>query len=411
MKPVSPANSPNSTVQRFCYHATDARGKAVKGEIDAQSIALAKVLLYKQGMTNIRIKPAPKAMFHLQKPIATTDIVLTLRTLSTLIGAGIVLTQALAIASTTTTNARLKAYLDKLKADIETGHSFAQALAKQPPIFGALTQALIHAGEQSGSLDVMLERVASHSEKQLWLKSRINKALHYPLTVLVVAVAVMAILLIKVVPSFASSFASIGAQLPLPTQIVLGLSEFLVAYFWLMLGGILAIIAIMVWRYKTSPSTQKQLATLSLRLPIFGSLIRLSASARFARTLATTFGAGVALNDALALSAKATNHPLFIQATDDVIAKVRAGGSLYTAISHVGLFSPMSLQMIGVGEESGRLVEMLDKVADYHEQQVDAKVDTLTGMIEPVMIVVLGLMIGGLVLAMYLPMFNLGATL
>lgn len=406
MKPSS-----QSPTQRFSYKAINARGKAVTGEISAANLALAKVMLHKQGLAQITIKPAAVRVSWRKSRVRPADALLGLRTLATLISSGLVLTQALDIAKQTTNSTALAAYLTKLKTDIETGHSFAAAIDNAPPVFGALAYPLIDAGEKSGALDVMLDRLATYSEQQATLRATVKQAVRYPLIVLIVALVVMAILLLKVVPSFAMTFASMGETLPLPTRIVLGLSQFLQSYFWLIFMSIIGVIVIGVTAYQRSAALRHRWAVFSLRLPVIGALIRLVGSARFARTLSTTFGAGVPLPQALSLAARATDHPIFISATEQIISQIHSGHSLFTAIKNTDLFSPMSVQMIGVGESSGKLVPMLEKVADYHEQQIHAKVSTITGMIEPVMIVVLGVLIGGLVLAMYLPLFNLGAGL
>lgn len=404
--PNSIALAMTKSVQKYRYQAINARGKTTVGEIVAQNPALAKALLRKQGLAQITIEPVQKMAFR--RSIARQEILLAIKTLATLISAGIVLTQALQICQQNTQNAQLTTILGQIKQDIETGENFATAIGKHQAVFGQLSVALIDAGEKSGTLDLMLNKIATHLETQSKLKATISHAIRYPITVLAVASVVMAVLLLKVVPIFANSFASMGQDLPLITQMVLQLSNLLRAYFWYGLLGLVVFGGVGLHGLLHRPAWQLAAIKKITRLPLIGKLYTRVANARFASTLATTFGAGMILTDALQLSLKATNNPLFITQSQAIIAQVQAGSRLSSVMIQTGLFSPMSVQLVAAGEESGKLTEMLDTIAQYHEQQTATQVQALTAWLEPVMIVGLGLMVGLLILAMYLPIFNMG---
>lgn len=403
--------TPKKTEKTYRYRAKNQKGNLVRGTITAQNPALAKVMLTKQGFYQVQLKPIQKNLAQWHRPIAQKQILLTFRTLATLVKSGIVLTQALGIAARSSTDAHLTQSLSQLKTDIESGQSLTQAMKSHPRVFNQLILSLVDVGEQSGKLDQMLEELADHYEQQLQLTAKINQALRYPALVVVVAIIVMAVLLIKVVPTFAQTFAAMGSQLPLPTQMVVAMSDFLVANFWWLglgfLGGLGSIYLIL---YR-SQNLRHRLLALTLKLPVIGPLLIAGACASFAKTLAITLEAGLALTDALDLSTKSTNNPVFIQAGSHIKRQVQAGFRLQEAIMDVGLFSLMSVQMIGVGEESGKLVDMLQKVAQYHQQEVQTKTETLVQMLEPTIMIVLGILVGGLVIAMYLPILSIGADL
>lgn len=390
----------------FIYHAYDNRGKLVRGEISANSPILAKARLRKQGLTDIKIS-TKSTRWQLQKPINSQHILRMLHTLATLLKSSVVLTTALGIAAATTQNRRLSKILNHIKTDIEQGSSFYQAIAKHPE-FDKITLALIDAGETSGQLDTLLERAAAHAQQQAIRKSQLTKALRYPALVAIVALIVSAILLLKIVPSFASTFDSIDTPLPAITVWVLSLSDWLAMNFW-MLTGVLAIgILIFWWLYKTRVSVRLWCAKTALRLPILGAVIQAVGSARFAQTLALTFASGVPLPKSVLLAGKACDHLLFEQASHDITAAITTGSPLGQAMAQTGLFSVMSVQMVMVGEEAGRLAQMLDEIAAHHDRQVQQTIDALISMLEPMIILVMGVFIGGLVLAMYLPIFSLG---
>ncbi|MFB6348453.1 type II secretion system F family protein [Moraxella sp. ZJ142] len=393
----------------FKYKALTAQGKTVHGQISAKNALLAKAQLRKQGLSEI-VLSAKGVEWHIHRRIPARQILLTLRTLSTLVGSGIVLSTALGIAAKTTNHAKLATKIHQIKTDIEQGNSFGHAIAKHAE-FDTLTVALINAGEQSGKLDTMLDRAARHAAHQAQLKAQLTRALRYPLLVAVVAVVVTAVLLLMVVPSFAATFENMGSKLPTITQWVLGLSNWLAAYFWTLLIAFGIGVAILAYLYKTSAAIRLWWASKSLSLPVFGQLITAVSSARFASTLATTLQAGVPLTKSIDLAGQAANQPIFIKASQAIALDVAAGISLADAMKNAQIFPAVSTQMVSIGEASGKLSEMLEQVAAYHNKQAAERTDALVAMIEPAIILTMGVLIGGLVLAMYLPIFNMGAGL
>lgn len=401
------ARRPHAKVQQFRYIATTPRGNKRTGVIAAASLPLAKAMLKKQRLTVVKITPASTLFAHTTRRIPKKQQLIALRTLATLTSAGITLTQALAIVAESSSHSYLAQVLFDIKADIESGSSFANAIHERQAIFGALTAALIDAGEKSGTLDEMLTRIADHSEQQAALKAKLNQALRYPAAIVITAIVVLAVMLIKIVPAFAETFISMGNELPLPTRIVLDISQMLSRYFWWILLGSTALVAGFVMAYKKRPDFRRQLAARLLSLPIIGKLIAAVATARFAQTFTITFEAGLPLIEAIYLAGKATNHPSFIDATRHIATKVQSGQKLAEAMNDTKLFSAMSVQLVSIGETSGRLSQMLSKIADYHTQAVNEATDTLLGLLEPLIIVVMGVAVGALVLAMYLPIFNM----
>lgn len=400
-------NSSKATADsQFHYRAYDARGKLVRGEISASTAILAKARLRKQGLTDIKIS-SHTMRWQRPRTIHRQHILLALHTLATLLKSSVVLTKALSIAANTTQHPKLANTLRQIKTDIEQGSSFYQAIAKHRE-FDKITLALIDAGEKSGQLDTMLERAAIHAQRQAIRRSQLTKALRYPALVMAVAGIVSAILLLKIVPSFAVTFDGIDTPLPAITVWVLALSDWLRAsVVWLI--GALSIGALMFgWLYRTRPSLRLRCASVLLRLPVIGAVIQAVSSARFAQTLALTFASGVPLAQSVLLAGKACDHPLFEQASHRIAAAITTGSSLGAAMAETQLFSLMSVQMVTVGEEAGRLTQMLDEVAIYHDKQVQETTDALISLLEPAIILVMGVLIGGLVLAMYLPIFSLG---
>lgn len=389
----------------FDYRAKSHDGKTVSGQISAHNTSLAKARLRKQGFYHIHLT-AKRMRWHVERPIANKQILLSLRTLATLLKSGVVLTDALDIAANTTTNRRLSNKLIQIKQRIEQGESFTQAISAHPE-FGSLTLALIDAGEKSGALDIMLERAAEYAEHQALRQSQLNQALRYPAAIALTAIIVSTVMLLKVVPSFAVSFGSMGDELPTLTLWVLSLSQWLSAHFWQLLLVLASSIGLFVYVYKTSARLRLWCAKTAFGLPIFGKLIQAVGSARFAQTLSTTFGSGVPLAESILLAGRACDHVLFLDASKKIAKAVKTGTPLGQAMADAKLFSPMSVQMVTVGEASGRLSEMLDQVARHHDKEVKDKTDTLIGMIEPAIILIMGVLIGGLVLAMYLPIFNM----
>ncbi|TWV84101.1 type II secretion system F family protein [Moraxella sp. VT-16-12] len=394
----------------FKYQGTNRRGQKVKGETTSKSIELARAQLRKQGIIVDEIRPKPKPLFKTKKSIKALDIAIFVRQLATMMKAGVPLTQAFEIVADTLENASMKELVLKIKADIEAGSNFATALRKHPKYFDDLFCSLVESGEQSGALETMLERIATYKEKSELLKAKIKKAMKYPIAVIAVAIVVTAILLIKVVPVFAELFTSFGADLPAPTKFVMAMSDFMVKWyipFFLILGGLIIAFS----KAKThSKKFRDFLDRISLKLPIFGKITYQAIIARFARTLSTTFAAGVPLLDALDSTAGATNNIIFSDATQRIKDDVATGQQLQFAMRSTNLFPSMVIQMVGIGEEAGSLEEMLDKVATYYENEVDNAIDGLTSLMEPMIMAFLGVVIGGLVVAMYMPIFQMGSV-
>lgn len=394
----------------FKYSGTNRRGQNVKGELTAKSLELARAQLRKQGIIVQDVRQKPKPLFEMKKSIKALDIAIFVRQLATMMKAGVPLTQSFEIVADSLENPSMKELVLKIKADIEAGSNFATALRKHPKYFDDLFCSLVESGEQSGALETMLERVATYKEKSELLKAKIKKAMKYPIAVIIVAIIVTAILLIKVVPVFADLFAGFGAELPAFTQFVVNMSNWMVKYY-LLFFIVLAILAVSFTQAKLrSQKFRNFLDKLALKLPIFGDIVYKSIIARFCRTLSTTFAAGVPLIDALDSTAGATNNIVFYEATQRIKEDVATGQQMQFAIRSTNLFPSMVIQMVGIGEEAGSLEEMLDKAATYYENEVDNAVDGLTSLMEPMIMAFLGIVIGGLVIAMYLPIFQMGSV-
>lgn len=396
----------------FIWQGTDRQGKPVQGEIAGESPALAKARLRRQGVRPARIRRKPRSLpFGGRERIRAADIAIFTRQLATMVKSSIPLVQSLDIMAGSTGNAPLRALILKVRDDIAAGHGLADSLARHPRQFDALYRSLIAAGENSGTLDTMLERLAGYQERSEKLKARIRKALTYPLAVVCVALAVTVILLTKVVPTFAATFAGLDAELPWFTQFVLRLSDLAVARWQtgLTIAAAIAIAAVWLPRrfHKAAETRQRAL----LLIPMIGPILRHAAFARFARTLATLFRAGAPLTEALESVAEATGNVIYARATRDIRDDVRGGQSLAGAIRASGLFPPMLEQLVSIGEESGALDAMLDKCATFFEEDVESRVDRLTALLEPFIMATLGLLVGGLMIAMYLPIFRLGSVL
>lgn len=392
----------------FVYNGTNKRGEKVKGETTHRNIELAKAQLRKQGISVQTIKKKPKPIFSGKKAIKAIDIAIFVRQLATMMKAGVPLTQAFEIVADALENPSMKDLVLQIKADIEGGNNFEGALRKHPRYFDDLFCSLVGAGEQSGALETMLDRVATYKEKSEMLKAKIKKAMKYPIAVIIVAFIVTAVLLIKVVPVFSQLFSSFGKELPAFTQLVVNMSEWMQDYWWILLFGIGGAIIVFSETKKRSKAFRDFLDRIALKMPIFGNIVYQSIIARFTRTLSTTFAAGVPLIDALDSTAGATNNVVFYDATQRIKNDVATGQQLQFAMRSTNLFPSMAIQMVGIGEEAGSLEEMLDKVATYYENEVDNAVDGLTSLMEPMIMAFLGVVIGGLVIAMYLPIFKMG---
>ncbi len=394
----------------FKYTGKNRQGRKVKGEITSRSMELAKAQLYKQGITvvNIKQKPKPIVIPGMKPTIKPLDIAIFVRQLATMMKAGVALTQGFEIVADTLENPTMKELVLKIKADVESGLSFSESLRKYPKHFDDLFCSLVEAGEQSGSLEIMLDRVANYKEKSELLKAKIKKAMKYPMAVIVVAIVVTIILLIRVVPVFADLFHNFGAELPAFTQFVVNMSEWMKDWWFIFIMVLLLIVVGFSQAKRHSKKFRHALDKITLKIPIFGNIAYQAIVARFARTLSTTFAAGVPMLDALDSTAGATNNIVFYDATMQIKEDVSTGQQLQFAMRTTNLFPSMIIQMVGIGEEAGSLEEMLDKVATYYENEVDNAIDGLTSLMEPMIMVFLGIVIGGLVIAMYLPIFQMG---
>ena len=395
----------------FVYEGVDRQGKKVKGETTGKAPALVRAELRKQGINAKKVAKKHEINIGGKKKIKPMDIAIFTRQMATMMKAGVPLVQAFEIVADGLDNPSMKDVVLKLKVEVEGGHNFAGALSKHPLLFDDLYCSLVDAGEQSGALETMLDRVALYKEKSEALKQKIKKAMKYPMTVVAVAIIVTAILLIKVVPTFKDLFASFGAELPAFTQFVINLSESLQANFVIILVSIIVIGVAFAETRKRSQKFRNALDRALLKMPIVGDITFKATVARYARTLATTFAAGVPLIEALDACAGATGNVVYRNAVLQVKEDVSTGQQLQFAMRSTGVFPAMALQMTAIGEESGALDAMLEKVAIYYEDEVDAAVDGLTSMMEPLIMSVLGVLIGGLIVAMYLPIFQLGQVI
>ncbi|WP_151777831.1 type II secretion system F family protein [Acinetobacter brisouii] len=396
----------------FAYAGVDRKGIKIKGELSARNMALAKITLRKQGIDVQSIREKRRNILEniFKKRVSTLDITIFTRQLATMMKAGVPLVQSFEIVAEGLDNPAMREVVLGIKGEVEGGNTFAGALKKYPQYFDRLFCSLVESGEQSGALETMLERVAIYKEKSELLKQKIKKAMKYPLTVIVVAIVVTIILMVKVVPVFQDLFSSFGAELPAFTQMVVNMSKWMQEYWFIMIIGIGLVIFAIIETKKRSQKFRDGLDKLSLKLPIFGDLVYKAIIARYSRTLATTFAAGVPLIDALESTAGATNNIVYEKAVMKIREDVSTGQQLQFAMRAANIFPSMAIQMVAIGEESGALDAMLDKVATYYENEVDNAVDGLTAMMEPLIMAILGVLVGGLVVAMYLPIFQMGSV-
>ena len=396
----------------FTFTGKDRRGNLTKGELQSESVAVAKAQLRKQGITPQVVRKKPKPLFgERKKPIKPGDIAIFARQLATMMKAGVPLVQSFDIVADGQENAAFREMIVAIKNDVSGGNSLASALQKHPRHFDDLFCNLVQAGEQAGKLDSMLDRVATYKEKTEALKAKIKKALTYPTAVMAVAVIVTMILLIFVVPQFAETFSSFGANLPAFTLMVLAMSNFMQAYWYIILGVMVAGGYAFGEAKHRSKAFADGIDAAMLKAPVIGPILKEAVVARFARTLCTTFAAGVPLVEALNSVAGAAGNEVYARAIRQIRDDVTVGTTLTQAIRTTGLFPMMLLHMVSIGEESGALDSMLDKVASHFEAEVDNKVDGLTALLEPLIMSVLGVLVGGLMVAMYLPIFMLGAVM
>jgi type IV pilus assembly protein PilC len=396
----------------FIWNGTDKAGHTSKGEIHAASPAMAKAQLRRQGIKPKTVRKKSKPLFGGQgKAIKAADIAVFTRQLATMMKAGVPLVQSFEIVAEGTEKPRMQELVLSLRNDVASGSGLAPSLAKHPRLFDELFCSLVASGEDSGTLEVMLDRVATYKEKTEQLKAKIKKAMTYPTAVVVVAIVVTGILLVKVVPQFAETFRSFGSDLPAFTLAVLGISNFVQKWWFIILIAIIAGIFLFREVKLRSVPFAEFLDRLALRTPVVGMIVHDSVIARFSRTLATTFAAGVPLVDALESTAGAAGNSVYAKAIRRIRDDVTTGTTLYQATKATGLFPNMLLQMMSIGEESGSLDAMLDKVATHYEEAVDNAVDSLSSLMEPIIMSVLGVLVGGLMIAMYLPIFMLGSVI
>ena len=396
----------------FFWSGTDRNGRKSKGEVLATSAAIARVQLRKQGVVAKSVKKKSKPLFTFgAKKIKPADIAIFTRQLATMMKAGVPLVQAFDIVAEGTDHEKMRELIMAVRTDVSSGTGLAGALEKHPAHFDELFCSLVASGENSGTLEVMLDRVATYKEKTEALKAKIKKALTYPIAVIVVAIVVTGILLVKVVPQFAETFQSFGSDLPGFTLFVLRISEWVQSWWFIMLVGFFAAGYVFSQAKRRSKRFADGIDAVALKLPIIGSVVHDAVIARFSRTLSTTFAAGVPLVDALESTAGAAGNAIYAQGIRRIRDDVTSGTALAISIRTTGLFPTMLLQMTAIGEESGSLDDMLGKVADHYEAAVDNAVDSLSSLMEPMIMSILGVLVGGLMIAMYLPIFMLGSVI
>jgi type IV pilus assembly protein PilC len=396
----------------FVWSGLDKSGNQSKGKIQAQNVAEAKALLRRQGVAPRKVtKQSNFSLFSARsKPIKPVDIAFFTRQVATMLKAGVPLIQGLEIVATGVEKDALKKLILSIRDSVNGGQDLSSSMAAHPRFFDDLYCSLVAAGEQSGSLETMLDRIATYKEKLESLKAKIKKALTYPTAVLAVGLIVSVILLLKVVPQFESIFSNFGADLPAFTLLILSMSAFVQAYWWMMGIGIILFIYGFITFKRRSVKFANQIDIWTLKIPVLGEILRKAIIARFARTLSTTFAAGVPLVEALESAAGASGNVIYREAIIQIRNAVSTGQTLQNSMSMTGVFPNMVVQMISIGEEAGSLDTMLDKVASFYEEEVDNAVDNMSSLMEPFIMVVLGTIVGGLVVAMYLPIFKLGAV-
>jgi len=395
----------------YDWTALDKRGKRMKGEMQAKNAALVKAELRRQGMNPQTVREKSKPLFGAAgKAVKPREVAIFSRQIATMMAAGIPMVQSFDIIANGQKNPRMKNILIDVKQAIEGGSSLNEALALHPVQFDELYRNLVQAGESAGVLDSVLDTVATYKERTESIKAKIKKALFYPIMILVVALLVSMILLLFVVPVFEDTFKNAGAELPTPTQIVVSASRFMQSYWWAVIGIIVGSIFVLITAKKRSVKFAHFLDRMSLKLPVIGNILRQSAIARFARTLGVTFRAGVPLVEALDAVSGATGSVVYGEAVKLMRDDIAVGHQLQMAMNQTGLFPSMVVQMTAIGEESGSLDNMLFKVAEFYEEEVSNAVDTLASLLEPMIMVILGVLVGGMVISLYLPIFKLAGT-
>ena len=394
----------------YTWEGVDKQGKKIKGEMDAGSVALVNTSLRRQGINPLKVQRRRGDLFKIKQKIKPKDISIFTRQLATMLQAGIPMAQSFDIVGKGHENPSMQQLINSIKQDVESGTSLTQALGKHPLYFDALYCNLVAAGEQAGILDGILDKLATYKEKIEAIKGKIKSALFYPIAVLVVAFIITAVLLIFVIPQFESLFKGFGADLPALTKMVVNLSRVFQDWWWAIIGSIVGAVTAASYMYKRSAAAQHTMDRLLLRAPVIGVIIKKATIARFTRTLATMFAAGVPLVEALDSVAGATGNRLYYEGTLAIKNDISTGMQLQAAMNTTGLFPNMVIQMVAIGEESGELDKMLNKVSDFYEGEVDDAVAALSSLLEPIIMAFLGVVIGGLVIAMYLPIFKLAGA-
>ena len=394
----------------FAWEGSDKRGKRIKGESRAANMALVRADLRRQGINPIKVTKKSSLFRARKKKIRPGDIAVFSRQLATMMSSGVPLVQAFDIVGRGHDNPSMQDLILSIKADVEGGTALAEALKKHPLYFDDLFCNLVHAGEQAGVLEELLHKIATYKEKTESLKGKIKKAMFYPAAVIIVAVLVTSIIMIFVIPQFQELFSSFGSDLPAFTQVVVAMSEWMQEWWWLLLLGVIATVYTFGYIWKRSRKFRHTVDKMLLKTPIIGVIVNKAALARFARTLSTMFAAGVPLVEALESVSGATGNVVYGEAVLRMREDVATGQSLQLAMKQQNLFPHMVIQMVAIGEESGSIDGMLSKVADFFEEEVDNAVDALSSLLEPLIMVILGTLIGGLVIAMYLPIFQMGSA-
>jgi len=394
----------------YTWEGVDKQGKKTKGEMQAASVALVNTALRRQGINPLKVQRRRGSLFQVKKKIKAKDIAIFTRQLSTMLQSGIPIAQAFDIVGKGHENPSMQTLIGSIRQDVESGTNLTQALGKYPLYFDALYCNLIAAGEQAGILDTILDKLATYKEKIEAIKGKIKSALFYPTAVVVVAFIITAVLLVFVIPQFESLFKGFGADLPALTKMVINLSRGFQDWWWAIIGSIVGAVVGIGYSYKRSAAMQHTLDRTLLRAPVIGEIVKKATIARFARTLATMFAAGVPLVEALDSVAGAAGNRVYYEGTLKIKNDVSTGMQLQAAMNTTGLFPNMVVQMVAIGEEAGELDTMLGKVADFYEREVDDAVAGLSSLLEPIIMVFLGVVIGGLVIAMYLPIFKLAAA-
>jgi type IV pilus assembly protein PilC len=398
-------------LNEFNWKGVNRRGKTVDGEIKAATSIEAKAMLRQQGVTPTWVRRKPKSLFGGEQKIKAMDIAILTRQIATMLTAGVPLVQSLELIANGSDNKSLRKLMQEISAKVQTGIPLSEVLREQPKYFDELYCDLVKSGEQSGSLDRIFDRIAIYKEKAEALKSKIKKAMFYPVAVMLVAMVVTSILLIFVVPQFAEIFAGFGAELPAFTLMVVALSDFMQSYWYIVLFILVACVKALSFGYNNNLKIRTQMDAALLKAPVFGPIFNKAAVARYARTLSTTFAAGVPLIQALESAAGASGNEIYRNAILEVRSDVSSGTQMFLAMRTTSCFPEMVIQMVSIGEEAGSLDSMLDRVANIYEQEVDDAVDGLTALLEPLIMAVLGVIIGGLIIAMYLPIFQMGSVI